>query len=80
MGLSPSQGLGAFSTQIDPPDRFAAAGAASFRMAEGVGFEPTKSRPLPVFKTGAFNRSATPPQMQRIDAGGSGALLKNAHR
>ncbi len=32
-------------------------------VAEGVGFEPTRdSSPLPVFKTGAFNHSATPPQ------------------
>ena len=30
-------------------------------MVEGVGFEPTKTFALPVFKTGAFNRSATPP-------------------
>ena len=30
-------------------------------VAEGVGFEPTNGRPLPVFKTGAFNRSATLP-------------------
>ena len=31
-------------------------------MAEEVGFEPTKGyKPLPVFKTGAFNRSATLP-------------------
>ena len=30
--------------------------------AEGVGFEPTRAHALPVFKTGAFNRSATPPQ------------------
>jgi hypothetical protein len=30
--------------------------------AEGVGFEPTRSyAPLPVFKTGAFNHSATHP-------------------
>ena len=30
--------------------------------AVGVGFEPTNEEtPLPVFKTGAFNRSATPP-------------------
>ena len=30
--------------------------------AVGVGFEPTKgAKPLPVFKTGAINRSATPP-------------------
>ena len=30
-------------------------------MAEGVGFEPTVSCPTPVFKTGAFDHSATPP-------------------
>ncbi len=32
-----------------------------FLMAEAVGFEPTNGFPLPVFKTGAFNRSATLP-------------------
>ena len=32
------------------------------RMAEGVGFEPTREQnPLPVFKTGALNHSATLP-------------------
>ena len=31
-------------------------------LAEGVGFEPTEGRPSMVFKTTAFNRSATPPQ------------------
>ena len=32
------------------------------KMAEGVGFEPTREQnPLPVFKTGALNRSATLP-------------------
>lgn len=30
-------------------------------LAEGVGFEPTDGCPSPVFKTGALNRSATPP-------------------
>ncbi len=37
-------------------------------LAERVGFEPTKGyKPLPVFKTGAFNRSATSPcQIQRL--------------
>ena len=30
-------------------------------MAEGVGFEPTRAFALPVFKTGAINRSTTPP-------------------
>ena len=31
------------------------------KMAEGQGFEPWDGLPSPVFKTGAFNRSATPP-------------------
>ncbi len=32
------------------------------KVAEGQGFEPWKGyKPLPVFKTGAFNRSAIPP-------------------
>jgi hypothetical protein len=30
-------------------------------VAEGEGFEPPRACALPVFKTGAFNRSATPP-------------------
>ena len=34
-------------------------------MAERVGFEPTKGyKPLLVFKTSAFNRSATSPDMR----------------
>ena len=32
-----------------------------FYLAEGVGFEPTDTFVSPVFKTGAFGRSATPP-------------------
>jgi hypothetical protein len=31
------------------------------RRAEGVGFEPTRTFALPVFKTGAINHSTTPP-------------------
>src|SRR5687768_18296543 len=31
-------------------------------MAEGEGFEPPIPCGTPVFKTGAFNRSATPPE------------------
>lgn len=31
-------------------------------MAEGVGFEPTVPCGTPVFKTGAFDHSATPPR------------------
>jgi len=39
------------------------AGTAS-EMAEGVGFEPTiLLGRIAVFKTAAFNRSATPPQI-----------------
>jgi hypothetical protein len=34
-------------------------------MAEGVGFEPTRTFALPVFKTGAINHSTTPPVGQR---------------
>ena len=30
-------------------------------LAEGEGFEPPIPCGIPVFKTGAFNRSATPP-------------------
>ena len=36
---------------------------ADGEMAEGEGFEPSiGGYPMPVFKTGAFNRSATPPR------------------
>ena len=31
------------------------------KVAEGVGFEPTRACALPVFKTGAINHSTTPP-------------------
>ncbi len=34
-------------------------------LAEAVRFELTKGCPLPVFKTGAFNHSATPPLAER---------------
>ena len=35
---------------------------AEGELAEGVGFEPTREQnPLPVFKTGALNHSATLP-------------------
>ena len=32
-------------------------------LAEGTGFEPAVPVGTPVFKTGAFSRSATPPRM-----------------
>ena len=35
--------------------------AAVEPVAEGVGFEPTVGKPTPVFKTGTFGRSVTPP-------------------
>ena len=33
-------------------------------MAEGQGFEPWMPLDMPVFKTGAFNRSATSPRLE----------------
>ena len=33
-------------------------------MAEGEGFEPPVRLRTPVFKTGAFNRSAIPPRVK----------------
>ena len=42
-------------------------GMSSSIVAERVGFEPTKGyKPLPVFKTGAFNRSATSPKTNHV--------------
>ena len=38
-------------------------------MAEGAGFEPARPFGLPVFKTGAINRSATPPKCIHRSAG-----------
>lgn len=35
-------------------------------MAEGAGFEPARPCGLSVFKTDAFNRSATPPEEAAI--------------
>src|SRR5205809_7856242 len=40
--------------------------APSTRLAEGVRFELTRPFGLPVFKTGAFNRSATPPDRMNL--------------
>src|SRR6266513_4305938 len=42
-------------------------GAAPARKAEGVRFELTRPFGLPVFKTGAINRSATPPEKLSLD-------------
>jgi hypothetical protein len=43
-------------------DANAGEGVRMSEVAEGVGFEPTRERnPLPVFKTGALNHSATLP-------------------
>src|SRR5213083_1701181 len=41
--------------------------ARSTREAEGVRFELTRPFGLPVFKTGAINRSATPPEKLSLD-------------
>lgn len=35
-------------------------------LAEGQGFEPWDALTSPVFKTGAFNHSATPPELAQI--------------
>ena len=51
--------------------------AAFFYLAERVGFEPTKGyKPLLVFKTSAFNRSATSPVTFCVKA----SLLKGKYR
>ena len=36
------------------------------KVAEGVRFELTRPFGLPVFKTGAINRSATPPEIAHL--------------
>ena len=41
-------------------------GQGLVQMAEGQGFEPWMPLGMPVFKTGAFNRSATPPKGRNI--------------
>ena len=43
-------------------------------MADGVGFEPTRDCPLAVFKTAAFNRSATRPSADASRASWSRAI------
>ncbi len=48
-------------------------------MAVGVGFEPTEGHPSTVFKTAAFDHSASPPKKNRQRAsGGEGALYRCA--
>ena len=45
-------------------------GVPDVEMAEGVGFEPTREQsPLPVFKTGALNHSATLPSSMVANSG-----------
>lgn len=48
-----------------------------FLLAEAVGFEPTNGCPLPVFKTGAFNHSATLPLLTTANFK-TGALNRSA--
>ncbi len=43
-------------------------------MAEEVGFEPTVPRGTTVFKTAAFNHSATPPRKGRMKFNTDGQL------
>ncbi len=52
------------------PQNAEANGPRSHLVAEGVGFEPTEPFGSPVFKTGAFNRSAIPPGRMRLAYGG----------
>jgi hypothetical protein len=47
-------------------------------LAEGVRFELTRPFGLPVFKTGAFNRSATPPENYGRENCATGAALSKA--
>ena len=48
-------------------------------MAVGVGFEPTEGHPSTVFKTAAFDHSASPPKKSRQrDPGGEDALYRCA--
>ena len=49
-------------------------------MAEGVGFEPTRACALPVFKTGAINRSTTPPSFETRENCATGAELSKVDR
>jgi hypothetical protein len=49
-------------------------------MAEGVRFELTRPFGLPVFKTGAFNRSATPPSRPDRENCAIAASLGKARR
>src|SRR5580704_3747530 len=44
-----------------PPETLTGSTIEPWEMAEGVGFEPTMPCGIPVFKTGAFDHSATPP-------------------
>ncbi len=47
-----------------------------FKLAEGVGFEPTRAFALPVFKTGAINHSTTPPRLRSFTRLGDGSNLR----
>ena len=47
-------------------------------VAEGVGFEPTRAFALPVFKTGAINRSTTPPVRVAAQSGIRLAMSKSS--
>ena len=53
-GMSQEQVVTQVLNKQEPAD-------AGSLVTEGMGFEPMNARASPVFKTGAFNRSATPP-------------------
>ena len=56
-----------------PPDTMKGAGSSTYTLkhyfyTDGVGFEPTEGCPSAVFKTAAFNRSATHPSGAKREA------------
>ena len=54
-------GVRYFSEQAREGLRMGEGDGTMAKMAEGQGFEPWDGLPSPVFKTGAFGHSATPP-------------------
>lgn len=61
------------NTKTQPPDTMKGAGSSTYTLkhyfyTDGVGFEPTEGCPSAVFKTAAFNRSATHPSGAKREA------------
>ena len=49
---------------IPPPKKTTCASTSRMKLAEGEGFEPPVPCGTPVFKTGSFNHSDTPPKRE----------------